>query len=89
MFPLSFKKGSREMTIAVLCDKKSFEDLERKYTSDNQCADGAKKVDETVAFLSSKGITGTPAYIFENGRTHSGMIQEADALLKKVEAAAK
>ena len=83
MFPLPMHKGAREQCIAVVCDKKGFDDLDSGYKSDNQCADGAKLVDETVALLSSKGITGTPTYLFPDGRFQSGVL-EPDALRQRL-----
>jgi len=83
MFPLPMHAGAREQCVAVVCDKKSFDDLENGYKSDNQCADGAKLVDETIALLSSKGITGTPTYIFSDGRFQSGVL-EPDALRQRL-----
>ena len=76
MYPLDMHKGAREQCIAVLCDKKGFDDLEAGYKSDNQCAEGAKKVDDTIAFLRGKGIGGTPTYFFPDGRPHSGVLEE-------------
>jgi thiol:disulfide interchange protein DsbC len=83
MFPLQMHKGAREQCVAVVCDKKGFDDLENGYKSDNQCADGAKLVDETIALLSSKGISGTPTYIFPDGRFQSGVL-EPDALRQRL-----
>ncbi len=83
MFPLPMHKGAREQCVAVVCDKKGFEDLENGYTSDNQCADGARLVDDTIALLSSKGISGTPTYIFSDGRFQSGVL-EPDALRQRL-----
>ena len=83
MFPLAMHKGAREQCVAVICDKKSFEELENGYKSDNQCAEGAKIVDETVALLSGKGITGTPTYLFSDGKFQSGVL-EANDLRKRL-----
>jgi thiol:disulfide interchange protein DsbC len=87
LFPLAMHKGAREQCVAVVCDKKGFDELENGYTSGNQCAEGAKLVDDTIALLSGKGITGTPTYIFPDGRTQSGVL-EADALRKRLGIAA-
>lgn len=83
LFPLPMHKGAREQCVAVVCDKKGFDDLENGYTSDNQCAEGAKLVDGTIALLSSKGITGTPTYLFADGRYQSGVL-EPDALRQRL-----
>jgi thiol:disulfide interchange protein DsbC len=87
MFPLAMHKGAREQCVAVVCDKKGFDDLEGGYTSGNQCAEGAKLVDDTMAFLAGKGVTGTPTYIFPDGRMQSGVL-EAEALRQRLGAAA-
>ncbi len=83
MFPLPMHKGAREQCIAVVCDKKGFDDLENGYKSDNQCAEGAKLVDESIVLLSAKGITGTPTYLFADGRFQSGVL-EPDALRQRL-----
>ena len=83
MFPLAMHKGAREQCISVICDKKGYEDLENGYKSDNKCSEGEKLVDETVSLLSSKGITGTPTYIFPDGRFQSGVL-EPDALRQRL-----
>jgi thiol:disulfide interchange protein DsbC len=83
MFPLAMHKGAREQCISVICDKKGFDDLEGGYKSDSTCSEGEKLVDETIAFLSSKGITGTPTYIFSDGRFQSGVL-EASALRQRL-----
>ncbi len=83
LFPLKFHKGAREESISIICDKKGLEGLKNRYRSENQCAEGSKKVDETIKFLMSKGITGTPTYIFPDGRFHSG-IMDQKSLEKKL-----
>lgn len=79
MFPLPSHKGAKEECISVICDEKSFEHLEGRYRSDNQCAKGKALVEETIAFLGGKGITSTPTYIFPDGVFRAGLLQE-DAL---------
>ncbi len=76
LFPLKFHKGAKEESISIICDKKGLEGLKNRYRSENQCEDGKKKVDETVKFLMNKGITGTPTYIFPDGRYHSGVMDQ-------------
>ncbi|SFM66096.1 DsbC family protein [Thermodesulforhabdus norvegica] len=85
LFPLSFHKGAKEQSISIVCDKKGLEGLEAQYESENQCDKGKKLVEETVAFLQSKGVRGTPSYIFPNGNLHVGLIGSEDELLKMVQ----
>ncbi|MBC7357769.1 MAG: DsbC family protein [Desulfacinum sp.] len=86
LFPLPSHKGAREQCIALLCDKKGLEEFKQGYSSGNQCAEGAGTVDETAAFLRSKGISGTPTYIFPDGTFHSGLMGN-DELVTRVEKA--
>lgn len=80
-FPLAMHQGADKQCVSIICDNKGLEGLEKGYKSDNQCEEGKKKVQDTIAFLKEKGITGTPVYIFPDGSYRPGMLPE-DALLK-------
>ena len=83
LFPLKFHKGAKEESISIICDKKGFEGLKNRYRSENQCEEGRRKVEETIRFLQSKGVSATPTYIFPDGRYHSGVLKE-DAIIKRI-----
>jgi len=76
LLPLVSHKGAREQCISLLCDKKGFEGWEKGYKSENQCPEGTKKVEDTIAFLQKKGIQSTPTFIFSDGIYISGAIPE-------------
>ena len=76
MFPLDNHEGAKEECISVICDNKSYEDLDNNYRSENQCEEGKAQVEETLAFLRNKGIGSTPTYIFPDGQYQSGLLQE-------------
>ena len=76
MFPLANHEGAKEQTISVICDKKGLKELDEGYRSENQCAEGTKLVEETIAFLKGKGIGSTPTYIFSDGIFQPGLLQE-------------
>ena len=76
LFPLPSHKGAKEQCISIICDKKGLEGLEKGYKSENQCADGVKKVDESLAFLQKKGISSTPTFIFSDGIVNPGLMPE-------------
>ena len=76
LFPLPSHKGAKEQCISIICDKKGLEGLEKGYKSENQCADGVKKVDESMAFLQKKGISSTPTFIFSDGIVNPGLMPE-------------
>ena len=75
-FPLPSHKGAKEQCISIICDKKGLEGLEKGYKSENQCPEGVKKVDESLAFFQKKGITSTPTFIFSDGIVHPGLMPE-------------
>jgi len=66
-FPLDTHQGAREQCIAILCDNKGIEGFDSGYQSGNQCPEGIKKVDNTIAFIQKKGINSTPTFIFMDG----------------------
>lgn len=86
LFPLPFHKGAKEESISIICDKKGAEGLKNRYRSENQCEAGKKKIEDTIAYLRTKGITGTPTHIFSDGRFQSGVMNK-DAVLSKASAA--
>jgi thiol:disulfide interchange protein DsbC len=75
MFPLDIHKQAKAKCVAVICDGKGFKDLDEGYTSENQCAEGVAKVEETIAFLRGKGIGSTPTYIFPDGLFRPGVME--------------
>ena len=84
----SGKPGWKVFQASAMCGRpilvqKGFEELEKGYKSDNQCAEGAKLVDDSIALLSSKGITGTPTYLFADGKFQSGVL-EPDTLRQRL-----
>ncbi len=83
LFPLPFHKGAKQECISIICDNKGIEGLRDRYKSDNQCEAGKKKVKATLDFLHKKGISGTPTYIFPDGRYHSGVLRK-DSLEKRL-----
>jgi thiol:disulfide interchange protein DsbC len=88
MFPLDSHPKAKSKCVSVICDKKSFEDLDSGYLSENQCDEGVALVDKTIAFLRSKGIGSTPTYIFTDGLFRSG-VMPADALRSRLGIAAE
>ncbi len=76
LFPLRFHKGAKEECISIICDNKGLEGFKNRYRSDNQCEKGKKQVEESISFLMAKGISGTPTYIFSDGRYHSGVMSQ-------------
>jgi len=78
LFPLASHKGAKEQSVSVICDGKSLTEFESGYRTENQCADGIMKIEQTIKLLNEKGIGGTPTYIFPDGRFHSGLLKEEE-----------
>lgn len=78
LFPLESHKGAREQSVSTICDGKSLHEFESGYRSDNLCVEGEQKIDATRELLNQKGISGTPAYIFQDRRFHTGLLEEAE-----------
>jgi thiol:disulfide interchange protein DsbC len=82
LFPLPFHKGAKEECISIICDNKGAEGLKNRYRSENQCEAGKKKVEQTISYLKSKGISGTPTHIFADGRYKSGVMKKKAILAR-------
>ena len=68
---------AKAKSIALICDKKGWNELVSGYDSDNQCDQGKKKVENTIKFLSSLGIRGTPTLILSDGRIIRGALSKS------------
>jgi thiol:disulfide interchange protein DsbC len=78
LYPVLLKKGSKEICISILCDNKGFDGLIEEYSSENQCEEGTRKIEETIAFMDRKKLGGTPIFIHPDGRYFSGSMTEFD-----------
>ena len=78
LFPLPIHPDAFGKSVALVCDKKGWNELVKGYDSKNQCEDGKKKVTENLQFLSQLGVNGTPTFIGMNGKMQSGVPTEED-----------
>lgn len=78
LFPLPIHPSAFEKSVALICDKKGFKELDQGYTSKNQCQEGIRKVQDTIDYMQKLGIGGTPVFIGMNGRMHMGVPTEED-----------
>lgn len=85
LFPLPMHPGARESCIALICDQKGHKEFKNNYKSDNQCKEGAEKIDAVMKFMQAHGIGGTPTYIFPDGTFRSG-VMDRSALENKLSA---
>ncbi len=78
LFPLPIHPEAFDKSVALICDKKGFKELDQGYTSSNQCEEGKRKVQDSIDYLQKLGIGGTPTFIGSNGKMHSGVPTEED-----------
>lgn len=83
LYPLeALHPRAKNKAIALICDKKGFEELKKGYESKNQCAEGEKKVTETISFLNSLKIRATPTFVFPDGEVKMGLLNSETILNK-------
>uniref|UniRef100_A0A7C5X4A6 DsbC family protein n=1 Tax=Thermocrinis ruber TaxID=75906 RepID=A0A7C5X4A6_9AQUI len=78
LFPLPIHPQAFGKSVALICDKKGWEEYKNGYTSNNQCEDGKKKVESNLQLAEKYGIRGTPTFIGMNGKIHIGVPIEQD-----------
>ncbi len=78
LFPLPIHPQAFGKSVALVCDKKGWEEYKSGYTSSNQCEEGKKKIENNLLLAERYGINGTPTFIGMNGRIHSGLPTEQD-----------
>jgi thiol:disulfide interchange protein DsbC len=78
LFPLPIHPEAFGKSVALICDKKGWEEYKSGYNSKNQCEAGKKKIEDNLKLAGKYGIGGTPAFIGMNGRVHAGVPTEQD-----------
>jgi thiol:disulfide interchange protein DsbC len=78
LYPLPIHPQAFEKSVALVCDKKGWEEYKSGYTSNNQCEEGKKKIESNLLLAERYGINGTPTFIGMNGKIHVGVPIEQD-----------
>jgi thiol:disulfide interchange protein DsbC len=78
LFPLPIHPQAFGKSVALVCDKKGWEEYKSGYNSNNQCEDGKKKIENNLQLAEKYGINGTPTFIGMNGKIHAGLPTEKD-----------
>jgi len=78
LYPLPIHPQAFGKSVALICDKKSWEEYKSGYTSTNQCEEGKKKIESNLKLAEKYGINGTPTFIGMNGKIHVGLPTEQD-----------
>jgi thiol:disulfide interchange protein DsbC len=78
LFPLPIHPQAFGKSVALVCDKKGWEEYKSGYNSNNQCEAGKKKIESNRQLAEKYGIGGTPTFIGMNGKIHVGLPTEQD-----------
>jgi thiol:disulfide interchange protein DsbC len=78
LFPLPIHPQAFGKSVALICDKKGWEEYKNGYTSNNHCEEGKKKIENNLRLAEKYGINGTPTFIGMNGKIHVGLPTEQD-----------
>ena len=83
-FPLEkLHPKARAKAISMICEDQGFEALIMGYDGNRTCPEGQKKIEESLKFIKSLGIKGTPTFVFSSGLTHSGVLSK-EKILKMI-----
>jgi len=78
LYPLPIHPQAFGKSVALVCDKKGWEEYKSGYNSNNQCKDGEKKIENNLFLAEKYGISGTPTFIGMNGKIHTGVPTEKE-----------
>jgi len=80
LYPLPIHPQAKPKAVAMVCDKKGYDDIHKDVNTKNQCEKGKKAIEENVKFLSEIGVSGTPTVIGMNGKYIVGMPRSPEEL---------
>jgi len=78
LYPLPIHPQAFGKSVALVCDKKNWEEYKSGYNSNNQCEEGKKKIESNLKLAEKYRINGTPTFIGMNGKIHVGLPTEQD-----------
>jgi thiol:disulfide interchange protein DsbC len=80
LYPLPIHPEAKPKSIAMVCDKKGYDDIHKKVSTKNQCEEGKKAIEKNLRFLQEIGVSGTPTVIGMNGKYIVGLPRSAEEL---------
>jgi len=78
LYPLAIHPQAFGKSVALVCDRKGWEEYKSGYISSSQCEEGKKKIESNLRLADKYGINGTPTFIGMNGKIHVGLPTEQD-----------
>ncbi len=80
LYPLPIHPQAKPKAIAMVCDKKGYDDIHKNVNTKNQCEKGKKAVEKNMKLLQEIGVSGTPTVIGMNGRYIVGLPRSPEEL---------
>ncbi len=80
LYPLPIHPNAKPKAVAMVCDKKSFEDIHRNVNTKNQCKKGKEAIEGNMKLMQEIGVSGTPTVVGMNGKYIVGLPRSADEL---------
>ncbi len=80
LYPLPIHPEAKPKSIAMICDKRGYDDMHTYTNTKNQCEEGKKAIEKNLKVLREIGITGTPTVIGMNGKVIVGLPRDPEEL---------
>ncbi len=80
LYPLPIHPEAKKKSIAMVCDRRGYDDMHTYRNTKNQCEEGKKAIEANVKLMEEIGVTGTPTLIGMNGRYLVGLPRSMDDL---------
>ncbi len=80
LYPLPIHPKAKDKSIAMVCDKRGYDDMHTYKNTKNLCEEGKRAIEANVKLMEEIGITGTPTLIGMNGRYVVGLPRSLDDL---------
>ncbi|WP_457600841.1 DsbC family protein [Hydrogenivirga sp.] len=80
LYPLPIHPEAKSKAVAMVCDKKGYDDIHKNVNTKNQCKKGKEAIEKNLKLLQDLGISGTPTVIGMNGKYIVGLPRSAGEL---------
>ncbi|MDQ7037691.1 MAG: DsbC family protein [Aquificota bacterium] len=80
LYPLPIHPEAKNKSIAMVCDKRGYDDMHTYKNTKNLCEEGKKAIESNMKLMEEIGVTGTPTLIGMNGKYIVGLPRSMDDL---------
>jgi thiol:disulfide interchange protein DsbC len=80
LYPLPIHPEAKNKSIAMVCDKRGYDDMHTYKNTKNLCEEGKRAIEANVKLMEEIGVTGTPTLIGMNGKYVVGLPRSLEDL---------